>query len=63
VAAGCNGLFFETHPNPDTALCDGPNMLPLSWMEPLLETCLSIRSVLLQSAAKIASTSAQPVLV
>ncbi|MDH4379499.1 MAG: 3-deoxy-8-phosphooctulonate synthase [Vampirovibrionales bacterium] len=63
VAAGCNGLFFETHPDPATALCDGPNMLPLTWMEPLLETCLSIRSLLLQSAAKTASTSAQPVLV
>lgn len=44
VAAGCNGLFFETHPSPDTALCDGPNMLPIHWMKPLLETLLDIRA-------------------
>ncbi len=42
VAAGCNGLFFETHPRPEEALCDGPNMIPLDWMETLLETCLEI---------------------
>ena len=29
VAAGANGLFFEVHPNPDEALCDGPNMINL----------------------------------
>jgi len=45
VAAGCNGLFFETHPNPDTALCDGPNMIPLAWMEELLSLCLEIHEL------------------
>ncbi len=29
VASGAKGLFFEIHPNPDSALCDGDNMLPL----------------------------------
>jgi 2-dehydro-3-deoxyphosphooctonate aldolase (KDO 8-P synthase) len=43
VAAGCDGLFIETHPSPDNAPSDGPNMLPLEWVEPLLETCLRIR--------------------
>lgn len=46
VAAGCNGLFLETHPNPDVAPCDGPNMIPLDWVEPLLENCLAIRALL-----------------
>jgi 2-dehydro-3-deoxyphosphooctonate aldolase (KDO 8-P synthase) len=30
VAAGAGSLFFEVHPNPDKALCDGPNMISLS---------------------------------
>lgn len=46
IAAGCNGLFFETHPNPDEALSDGPNQIPLEWVEPLLEECLAIRAAL-----------------
>ena len=36
VAAGANGLFFETHPEPDRALSDGPNMIPLREMPKLL---------------------------
>lgn len=42
VAAGVDGLFMETHPNPGVALSDGPNMIPLEHMEELLETLLSI---------------------
>lgn len=42
VAVGIDGLFMETHPDPDRALCDGPNMLPLKHMEELLETLLEI---------------------
>ncbi len=38
VAAGISGLFMETHPSPDEALSDGPNMWPLALMEELLET-------------------------
>ncbi|MFT6992187.1 MAG: 2-dehydro-3-deoxyphosphooctonate aldolase (KDO 8-P synthase), partial [Paraglaciecola sp.] len=37
VAAGIDGLFIETHPNPDLALSDGPNMMPLHHMEEMLE--------------------------
>ncbi|MEZ5275370.1 MAG: 3-deoxy-8-phosphooctulonate synthase [Opitutaceae bacterium] len=43
VAAGADGLFIETHPDPDRALSDGPNMVPLDELEPLLVTCLAIR--------------------
>jgi 2-dehydro-3-deoxyphosphooctonate aldolase (KDO 8-P synthase) len=37
VAAGIAGLFMETHPDPDTALCDGPNAWPLGLVAALLE--------------------------
>ena len=36
VGAGVSGLFMETHPRPDEALCDGPNSWPLHLAEPLL---------------------------
>lgn len=36
IAAGADGLFMETHPDPDHALSDGPNMVPLDEMESLL---------------------------
>ncbi len=37
VATGVAGLFMETHPNPDKALSDGPNAMPLGRMKELLE--------------------------
>jgi 2-dehydro-3-deoxyphosphooctonate aldolase (KDO 8-P synthase) len=37
AAAGCDGFFMEVHPNPEAALSDGPNMVPLSQLKPLLE--------------------------
>jgi 2-dehydro-3-deoxyphosphooctonate aldolase (KDO 8-P synthase) len=43
VAAGCDGLFIETHPNPSKALSDGPNMVPLDAMPKLLDEVLRIR--------------------
>ena len=42
VAAGANGLFFEVHPDPEKALCDGPNMLYLDNAEKLFKTCNDI---------------------
>jgi len=36
VAAGADGVFLEVHPDPDSALCDGPNSLPLDQVRPLL---------------------------
>jgi 2-dehydro-3-deoxyphosphooctonate aldolase (KDO 8-P synthase) len=45
VAAGVDGVFIETHPNPDAALSDGPNMLPLAKMKEMLEVLLEIDQV------------------
>jgi 2-dehydro-3-deoxyphosphooctonate aldolase (KDO 8-P synthase) len=42
TAVGIAGLFMETHPNPDEALSDGPNAMPLGSMADLLETLVSI---------------------
>jgi len=42
VGAGVAGLFCETHPDPEKALCDGPNSMHLRDMEGLLETLLAI---------------------
>jgi 2-dehydro-3-deoxyphosphooctonate aldolase (KDO 8-P synthase) len=46
VAAGCDGLFLETHPRPDEALSDGPNMVALEHLPDLIETCLRLRRAL-----------------
>jgi 2-dehydro-3-deoxyphosphooctonate aldolase (KDO 8-P synthase) len=43
VAAGIDGLFMEVHPDPDQALCDGPNSMPLDSVEQLLTQLLRIR--------------------
>jgi 2-dehydro-3-deoxyphosphooctonate aldolase (KDO 8-P synthase) len=45
VAAGVAGLFMETHPDPDTALCDGPNAWPLDSVTALLEQLMAIDAV------------------
>jgi 2-dehydro-3-deoxyphosphooctonate aldolase (KDO 8-P synthase) len=42
VAVGVAGLFIETHPDPDRAPSDGPNMLPLTSLEPLLKELIEI---------------------
>ncbi len=42
VAAGVNALFFEVHPEPAKALCDGDNMLPLDEAEKLFKKCRDI---------------------
>jgi len=42
LAAGADGLFIETHPNPAEAISDGPNMIPLAELPALLEKCLAI---------------------
>jgi 2-dehydro-3-deoxyphosphooctonate aldolase (KDO 8-P synthase) len=45
VAAGCDAVFMETHPNPDRALSDGPNMVPLAELPQLIEQLKRIRSL------------------
>lgn len=44
IAAGIDGLFMEIHPNPDQALCDGPNSIPLEKVEELLVQLLRVRN-------------------
>ncbi|HLA84062.1 MAG TPA: 3-deoxy-8-phosphooctulonate synthase [Thermoguttaceae bacterium] len=43
VAVGVDGLFFETHPDPDKAKSDGPNMVPLAAFGPMLERLIELR--------------------
>jgi len=47
VACGCDAVFCETHPDPDRALSDGPNMLPLGELPQFIEQLIRIRSVVL----------------
>jgi 2-dehydro-3-deoxyphosphooctonate aldolase (KDO 8-P synthase) len=49
VGAGVAGLFMETHPRPEEALCDGPNSLPLKYIGGLLETLVALDRVVKQS--------------
>jgi 2-dehydro-3-deoxyphosphooctonate aldolase (KDO 8-P synthase) len=42
VAVGCDALFLETHPDPDQALSDGPNMLKLNLLPELLEQLMNL---------------------
>ncbi|MBZ0189588.1 MAG: 3-deoxy-8-phosphooctulonate synthase [Candidatus Obscuribacterales bacterium] len=45
VAAGCDGVFMEVHPNPDQAKSDGPNQICLSQVEDLIVQLLKIHAV------------------
>jgi 2-dehydro-3-deoxyphosphooctonate aldolase (KDO 8-P synthase) len=45
TAAGIDGMFMEVHPDPDKALCDGPNSLPLDQVEGLLRQLLAIHDL------------------
>ena len=58
VGAGVSGLFMETHPVPDEALSDGPNVVPLDEMEPLLETLIAIDRVVKPARAGAAPRAA-----
>ena len=49
VALGVDGLFCETHPDPDQSPSDGANMVPLAEMESLMRRLLSIRAAALSS--------------
>jgi 2-dehydro-3-deoxyphosphooctonate aldolase (KDO 8-P synthase) len=42
LAAGADGLFIETHPDPGHAISDGPNMIPLKELPALIESCLAV---------------------
>jgi 2-dehydro-3-deoxyphosphooctonate aldolase (KDO 8-P synthase) len=45
IAIGADGVFFETHPTPETSPSDGPNMIPLSDFAAMIERLLKIRQV------------------
>lgn len=45
VAAGANGIFLEVHPDPDKALCDGPNSLALKETRSLVEVLIDIHHI------------------
>lgn len=42
LAAGADGLFIETHPDPANAISDGPNMVPLAELPRLIDSCLAV---------------------
>ena len=49
VAAGADGLFIETHPEPSKARCDATTMLPLEKLQGLLSECIAIRQIVTNS--------------
>ncbi len=48
IAAGAEGLFIETHPNPAVAKSDGANMLKLDHLEELLAKLVKIRKAVIE---------------
>jgi 2-dehydro-3-deoxyphosphooctonate aldolase (KDO 8-P synthase) len=53
VAAGVDAIFMEVHPDPDKALCDGANSLPLKNLEPILRRLCGLRQVCGEDASTI----------
>lgn len=45
VAAGCDGVFMETHPDPAEAMSDGPNQIPLSQIASVVESLRQIHAI------------------
>lgn len=48
VAAGAQGVFMEVHPDPDSALCDGPNSIPLKQVKPLIRLLKDIHDLIVR---------------
>lgn len=57
VACGCDGVFVETHPTPDEAPSDGPNMIELAKFSALVEDCLAIRAALINRDVAAATSA------
>ena len=53
VAAGADGIFMEVHPNPDKALCDGPNSMKLDDMPALIKTIIAVRRAVSEHEASL----------
>lgn len=62
VAAGCDALFVEVHPDPDRALSDGPNSLRLEDLPSLLGVCLRIREAISGGSGGTSRPAPEPVL-
>jgi len=45
IASGADARFMEVHPDPNTAKCDAACMMPLAWVQDVVETCKQIRSI------------------
>lgn len=61
LAAGADGLFVETHPDPDRAISDGPNQVPLDRLGALLDACLALwRTVRALPADDLGTAAAPP---
>src|SRR5260221_6386432 len=52
VAVGVAGVFIETHPDPDNAPCDGPNMVPLREFEALVKTLMGFDGLSKNNSAR-----------
>ena len=61
VAVGVAGVFIETHQDPDRAPSDGPNMLPLNEMEPLLGRLMEFDALAKRAAGDSVDRSAKAV--
>ncbi len=53
AATGIDGLFWEVHENPDQALCDGPNSLPLGQVKAMLQQVLAIDAIFKQDVSGV----------
>ncbi len=53
AATGIDGLFWEVHENPDQALCDGPNSLPIDQVKSMLRQVLAIDAIFKQESCGV----------
>ena len=56
VSIGIDGLFLETHPDPDQSPSDGPNMVPLDRVEGLLKELIQIRDLVSKASTEASET-------
>ena len=56
AAAGVDGFFMEVHPDPDKAMCDGPNMIPLDEVESLLRQIKKYKRLLIDNVGSMLIT-------
>ena len=56
VSIGIDGLFLETHPDPDQSPSDGPNMVPLDHVEGLLKELIQIRDLVSNASTEATET-------